>query len=75
MIIKLNDTTVNNQKEEDTQSLWVAVTSYATVTAYYWILSMVGGEFGNNIYAKQGKFMDKNVSNSFNNKVYYVNQI
>ena len=45
---------------------------------------MVGGEFWNNIYAKQGKFLDKIVSKKFmyvileeqfNNKVYYVNQI
>ena len=35
-----------------------AVTSYATVTAYYLILSMVGGEFWNNIYAKQIKHMN-----------------
>ena len=39
-----------------------AVTSYATVTAFYWILNIVRGEFWNNIYAKQGQFWDKIVS-------------
>ena len=45
---------------------------------------MVGGDFWNNIYAKQGNFGDKIVTKLFmyvipeeqcNNNVYYVNEI
>ena len=39
-----------------------AATSYPTVTAYHLIPGMVAQEFGNNIDAKQGNFMDKIVN-------------
>ena len=49
-------------KKKDKSKLWLyKASSYLTATAYHWIPSMVGGEFWNNIYAKQGKFLDKNV--------------
>ena len=54
--------TVNNQKRKINRRCEFAVTSYPAVTAYHLIPSMVAGEFWNNIYEKQGKFLDKMVS-------------
>ena len=84
IIVTFNSITVNNQKKKINRSCDFTASSYPTATAYHWIPSMVGVEFWNNIYAKQGQFLYKIVrkyimyvipEEQFNNKVYYVNEI